>query len=73
MGILTDLNSGKKIKFEVTDTDSWSYQGNILEQTIDGTATGNTLQVLELTEEYITVDWGGPTSTLLQSQILIID
>ena len=70
MGILTNLNSGKKIKFETTDTDNWGYDGSRLQQYVDGVATGVSLTVISISEENISIDWGDGNSTLTESKFL---
>lgn len=71
MGILTDLNSGKKIKFDSEDNDSWGYNGTVLEQYVNNELTGNTLTVNSVDENSITIDWGDIESTLQENQIII--
>lgn len=73
MGILTNLNSGKKIKFEYDDSDSWGYNGEVLEQYINSELTGNTLTVLSIDEDNITIDWGEAESTLPESYLIFVD
>lgn len=71
MGILTDLNSGKKIKFDSEDSDLWGYNGTVLEQYVNNKLTGNTLTVNSVSETSITIDWGDIESTLQENQIII--
>jgi hypothetical protein len=73
MGILTDLNLGRKIKFEETDTDNWGYNGSQLQQYVDGVITGINLTVVSVNEDEITIDWGGANSTLTESKFIWID
>ncbi len=70
MGILTDLNSGKKIQFEEDDTDSWGYDGSQLQQYFGGSLTGNVLSVVSVSETEIIIDWGGTNSTLTESKFI---
>lgn len=73
MGILTNLNQGKKLKFESDDSDSWVLSENQLQQYIGGEFTGNTLEVLSISEESITIDWGEAESTLPESYLFFVD
>ena len=73
MGILTNLNQGKKLKFESDDSDSWGLSENQLQQYISGEFTGNTLEVLSISEESITIDWGEAESTLPESYLFFVD
>lgn len=70
MGILTDLNSGKKIKFEDEDNDNWGYNGSQLQQYVNGSLTGNVLSVVSVSETEITIDWGGTNSTLTENKFI---
>jgi hypothetical protein len=70
MGILTNLNLGKKIKFEETDNDNWGYDGSQLIEYVEGSATGVSLTVVSVSEEEITIDWGGINSTLTESKFI---
>lgn len=70
MGILTNLNQGKKIKFESSDSDSWGYSEGSLQQYVNGNLTGNNLIVSSVNEETIVIDWGGVTSSLAESKFL---
>jgi hypothetical protein len=74
MGIQTQLLEGKKIRFSILDTDLWSYRENEfkLYQWMDGQETGETLTVLEVDEELITIDWGTNTSTLFEVDIELV-
>lgn len=74
MGLQTQLLEGKKIRFSSLDVDLWSYRENEsrLYQWIDGQETGETLTVLELDEDLITIDWGGNTSTLFEVDIELV-
>lgn len=60
MGILTNLQAGKKIHWETVDTDSFGYNQdlNVLEQWINGEKTGETLSVVSISEESLTITWG---------------
>jgi uncharacterized protein YegJ (DUF2314 family) len=73
MGILTNLNNGQKIRFEQDDTDIWGYNGNELQQYVDGKTTGNTLPVISVDEDNITIDWGDVQSTLLEDDFIFVD
>jgi uncharacterized protein YegJ (DUF2314 family) len=64
MGILTNLNQGKKIRFELEDLDVWGYSEGSLQQYVNGSLTGNVLTVSSVNEETIIIDWGGVTSSL---------
>jgi len=70
MGILTNLNQGKKIRFELEDSDVWGYSEGTLQQYVNGSLTGNTLTVSSVNEENIVIDWGGVTSSLAESKFL---
>lgn len=65
MGILTTLTSGSKIRFEDCDTDIWDYNGNALRQYESGSLTGETLLVINLNEDYITIGWETNVSSTL--------
>lgn len=65
MGVLTNLNSGSLIQFEEGDIDVWGYNGSILQQYYTGSLTGNELPVINLNENYITLDWGGGSISTL--------
>lgn len=60
MGILTRLLQGQKIKFMMTDNDSYSYdeENSLLLQIINNEETGYTLPVTEINEITISVEWG---------------
>ena len=73
MGILTNLNNGQKIRFEEDDTDIWGYNGSELQQYVGGKTTGNTLPVVSVDEDNITIDWGEVQSTLLENDFLFVD
>ena len=70
MGILTNLNQGKKIRFELEDSDVWGYSEGSLQQYVNGSLTGNTLAVSSVNEENIVIDWGEVTSSLDEGKIL---
>ena len=59
MGILTRLLQGQKIKFMMTDNDSYSYdeENFLLLQIINNEETGYTLPVTEINEITISVEW----------------
>lgn len=59
MGILTRLLQGEKIKFMMTDNDSYSYdeENSLLLQIINNEETGYTLPVTEINEITISVEW----------------
>lgn len=74
MGVLTNLNSGSFIQFEEEDIDVWGYNGLVLQQYYTGSLTGNELLVINLNEDYITIDWGsGSTSTLSEGDFIWIE
>jgi hypothetical protein len=75
MAILNNLNAGKKIHFEEDDIDVWGYNSasDILEQYINGTLTGNTLPVVSIDQNSITINWGDVESTLQEDQFLWAD
>jgi len=74
MGVLTNLNSGSLIQFEEGDMDVWGYNGFILQQYYTGSLTGNELPVINLNENYITLDWGsGSTSTLHDGDFIWVE
>jgi hypothetical protein len=74
MGVLTNLNSGSLIQFEEEDMDVWGYNGSILQQYYTGSLTGNELPVINLNENYITLDWGGgSTSTLHDGDFIWVE
>ena len=76
MGILTLLLEGKKIKFSISDNDSYSYDQDMskLLQILNGEITGFELDVLEVNEFLITIDWGDDlTSTLYEDDLIFVD
>ena len=73
MGILTNLNSGQKIRFEGGDIDLWGYNGSELQQYINGELTGYTLPVINVDENSITIDWGDIESTLPENWIEFVN
>ena len=73
MGILTQLSQNKKIKFESSDSDSWEYNGTVLEQYVGTDPTGNTLEVISISEEEISINWGENQSTLPESDLTFVD
>jgi hypothetical protein len=74
MGVLTNLNSGSLIQFEEEDMDVWGYNGSILQQYYTGSLTENELPVINLNENYITLDWGnGSTSTLYDGDFIWVE
>ena len=68
MGILTNLNQGKKIRFELGDSDTWGYSEGFLQQYVNGSLTGNVLTVSSVNEETIVIDWGEVTSSLNENK-----
>lgn len=74
MGVLTNLNSGSFLQFEEGDIDVWGYNGSVLQQYYTGSLTGNELLVINLNEDYITLDWGNSnTSTLYDGDFIWIE
>jgi hypothetical protein len=73
MGVLTNLNNGYKIHFEEDDSDIWGYNGSHIQQYIDGNLTGFELLVINLNEDYITIDWGDITSTLSEGDFIWVE
>ena len=69
MGILTKLNEGQKFRFEESDSDIWGYNGKVLQQYLDNESTGNTLTIVSVNEDTITIDWGDIESTLPESYL----
>jgi hypothetical protein len=76
MGILSLLLEGKKIKFSISDNDSYEYDQDMskLLQIINGEMTGFELDVLEVNEFLIIIDWGDDlTSTLYEDDLIFVD
>jgi hypothetical protein len=76
MGILSLLLEGKKIKFSISDNDSYEYDQDMskLLQIINGGMTGFELDVLEVNEFLIIIDWGDDlTSTLYEDDLIFVD
>lgn len=71
MGILTNLQAGKKIHWEPVDSDTFSYNQdlNVLEQWMNGEKTGETLPVVSLSEESLTVTWGDQDVTYYDGEL----
>lgn len=61
MDLQAELLFGRKFRFMMTDTDSWSYNepAQIIEQWIDRVKTGDTKAVLSLTPDELVINWGG--------------
>jgi hypothetical protein len=74
MELKTQLLNGKKIRFNPMDTDTWSFDENQskLLQWIEERETGITLEVLELDDYSITINWGEATSTLFEVDIELV-
>lgn len=74
MSLRTQLLEGKKIRFDPTDTDIWGYDEieSKLIQWVEEVETGNTLEVLELDDYSITINWGEAISTLFESDIELV-
>lgn len=74
MSLRTQLLEGKKIRFDPTDTDIWGYDEieSKLIQLVEEVETGNTLEVLELDDYSITINWGEAISTLFESDIELV-
>lgn len=74
MSLKTELLNGKKIKFNSLDIDSWSYDSDqsLLNQWIEGTQTSDTLQVVELNDASITVNWDNGTSTFFEADVELV-
>lgn len=73
MGVLTNLTSSYTIRFEEDDLDTWGWNGAVLQQYYTGSLTGEELTVVNLNEDYITLDWGGTTSTLYDGDFIWIE
>jgi hypothetical protein len=75
MGILSQLTSGKKIKFYMTDVDTFEYdsENSRLLQIINNTTTGHYLSVVDLNEDTITINWGSNVKTYYEVDIIITD
>lgn len=73
MGVLTNLNNGYKIRFEDDDSDIWGYNTGIIQQYYTGSLTGLELTVINLNEDYITIDWGDITSTLSEGDFIWVE
>ena len=76
MGLKTQLLEGKKIRFNSTDIDTWSYSEttSTLNQWISNQQTEEKLTVLELNEYIITINWENElNSTLYQADLELIN
>ena len=76
MGLKTDLLEGKKIRFNSTDIDTWSYSEttSTLNQWISNQQTEEKLTVLELNEYIITINWENElNSTLYEADLELIN
>lgn len=68
MAILTNLEEGKKILFDVNDGDTWGYDPSqyILQQYVNGNLTGNKLNIISVDQNTLTIDWGEGIESSLQ-------
>lgn len=76
MGLKTQLLEGKKIRFNSTDIDTWSYSEttSTLNQWISNQQTEEKLTVLELNEYIITINWENElNSTLYEADLELIN
>ena len=73
MGIVTELLSGKKIKFNSNDIDKFVYdeENSLLIQTINGETTNHYLTITEVNEDLIRINWGGNVVTYFELDIII--
>lgn len=71
MGILTDLQAGKKIHWEPADSDTFGYNQdlNVLEQWVNGEKTEETLPVVSISEESLTITWGDQDVTYYDGEL----
>jgi len=74
MSFRTQLLEGKKIRFNFMDVDVWSFDINQskLLQWVEETQTGETLEVIELVDSSITINWGEATSTLFEADVELV-
>lgn len=74
MSFRTQLLEGKKIRFNFMDVDVWSFDANQskLLQWVEETQTGETLEVIELVDSSITINWGEATSTLFEADVELV-
>ena len=76
MGLKTQLLEGKKIRFNSTDIDTWSYSEttSTLNQWISNQQTEEKLTVLELNEYIITINWENElNSNLYEADLELIN